>query len=74
MGWNLVIKGFLAAIVGGISSFQGVIVGGLILGLLESSAAGFISSSYASIISLAIFVLALLFRPTGLMGSVESKV
>lgn len=71
MGMNLVIKGFLASIVGGISRFQGVIVGGLALGLLESVAAGFISSSYASIIALSIFVVILLFRPSGFLGTRE---
>lgn len=73
IGMHLVIKGFLAALVGGISRFQGVIVGGLALGLLESMAAGFISSSYASIIALTFFVVALLFRPTGLLGTEEIR-
>jgi len=73
MGMHLVIKGFLAAIVGGISRFQGAVVGGLLLGLLESGAAGFISSSYASIIALTVFVVVLLFRPTGLLGTAESR-
>jgi len=71
MGMNLVIKGFLAALVGGITRFQGVIMGGLTLGLLESVSAGFISSSYATIISLTIFVALLLLRPHGLIGSEE---
>jgi branched-chain amino acid transport system permease protein len=73
MGMDLVIKGFLAALVGGISKSHGVIIGGLALGLLESFSAGFISSSYAMIISLTVFVAALLFRPTGLMGSEEIR-
>lgn len=73
MGMSLVIKGFLAAIVGGISRFQGVIVGGLALGLLESAAAGLISSSYASVIALTSFLVALLFRPTGLLGTKEIR-
>jgi len=71
MGWNFLIKGLLAAVAGGVSKFQGVIVGGLVLGLLESVAAGFISSSYASIITFTIFVIILLFRPTGLIGGRE---
>lgn len=69
MGLFLVIKGFLAALVGGISRFSGVVIGGLALGLSESIIAGFVSSSYASIIALSIFVVALLFRPAGLMIS-----
>jgi branched-chain amino acid transport system permease protein len=74
IGMHLVIKGFLAAIVGGISTFQGVIVGGLALGLLESGAAGFVSSSYASIIALTLFVIAVIFRPSGLLGAEEIRV
>jgi len=73
MGMDFVIKGFLASIVGGISRFEGVIAGGLALGLLESIAAGFISSSYASVISLTFFVILLLFRPTGILGAREMK-
>ncbi len=73
MGIDWVIKGFLAAIVGGISRFQGVVVGGLALGLLESLAAGLTSSGYASIISLAVFIVLLLFRPAGLIGSQQIK-
>jgi len=73
MGIDWVIKGFLAAIVGGISRFQGVIVGGLALGLLESLAAGLTSSGYASIIALAVFIVLLLFRPTGLIGSQQIR-
>lgn len=73
MGLHFIIKGFLAAIVGGISRFLGVVVGGLALGLLESAAAGFISSSYASVIALTLFVVALLFRPTGFLGTKEIR-
>lgn len=69
MGVDWVIKGFLASIVGGISRSQGVVVGGLALGLLESFVAGLTSSGYASIISLAVFIVLLLFRPAGLMTS-----
>jgi len=74
MGIDWVIKGFLAAIVGGISRFKGVIIGGIALGLLESLAAGFISAGYASIIALTIFIILLLFRPTGLIGFEEIRV
>jgi branched-subunit amino acid ABC-type transport system permease component len=73
MGMHFIIKGFLASIVGGISRFEGVIAGGLALGLLESAAAGFISSSYASVIALTFFVIVLLFRPTGILGAKEIR-
>ncbi len=73
MGMHFIIKGFLASIVGGISRFEGVIAGGLALGLLESAAAGFVSSSYASVIALTFFVIVLLFRPTGILGAKEVR-
>jgi branched-chain amino acid transport system permease protein len=69
MGLHFIIKGFLASIVGGISRFEGAIAGGLALGLLESVAAGFISSSYASVIAMVFFVVLMLFRPTGILGN-----
>jgi branched-chain amino acid transport system permease protein len=74
MGMHMILKGFLAAIVGGITTFQGVISAGLALGILESLAAGFISSSYASIIAYAIFVSLLIFRPHGLLGTEQIRV
>jgi branched-subunit amino acid ABC-type transport system permease component len=74
MGVDWLIKGLLAAIVGGISRFHGVIIGALAIGLLESLAAVFISSGYASIIALCIFVALLLYRPTGLIGPKEFRV
>ena len=67
MGIHLIIKGFLAALVGGISRFHGVIIGGIALGLSESLSAGFISSGYSSIIALSLFVVLLLFRPSSLL-------
>jgi branched-chain amino acid transport system permease protein len=73
MAGNLIIKALLAALVGGIYSFTGVIAGAMALGLLESLMAGFVSSAYASIITLAIFLVLLLFRPTGLLGTKEIR-
>lgn len=73
MGMPLLLKGFLGALAGGISRYQGVMLGGLALGLLESLAAGFISSSYSSIIALTGVVIVLLFRPAGLLGPREMR-
>jgi branched-chain amino acid transport system permease protein len=69
MAGNLLIKGFLAALVGGIYSYPGVIAGALALGILESVMAGFVSSGYASTITLGIFLIILLFRPAGIIGT-----
>lgn len=63
------LKGFAAAILGGIGSPVGAIAGGLVLGLMESFAAGYISSGWKDAIALAILILALLIRPTGIFGA-----
>lgn len=67
-GIFLAIKGFAAAIVGGIGSPIGAVVGGLILGLTESLAAGYVSSVYKDVASLALLLAVLLLRPQGLLG------
>ncbi|MEI5682611.1 branched-chain amino acid ABC transporter permease [Mesorhizobium sp. CCNWLW179-1] len=63
------LKGFAAAILGGIGSPIGAVVGGFALGLMESFAAGYISSGWKDAIALAILILALLIRPTGIFGA-----
>jgi branched-chain amino acid transport system permease protein len=73
IGLLLTLKGLLVAIVGGITKFQGVLVGGLALGLLESITGGFISSDYMEAIPLGILLIALLFRPTGFLGPKELR-
>ena len=68
MGLSLTLKGLLASVVGGVTKAQGVVVGGLVLGLIESFAGGLISSEYMVIIALATFIIILLFRPQGILG------
>ena len=68
LGESLVIKGFAVLILGGLGSIPGAILGGLILGVSESLAAGYISSSYKDVIAFAVMIIVLLFRPEGLMG------
>ena len=67
-GIFLAIKGFAAAIVGGIGSPLGAVVGGLVLGLTESLAAGYVSSVYKDVVSLALLLFVLILRPQGLLG------
>ena len=62
------IRSFITVVLGGIGSIPGCILGGLILGVVESVAAQFVTATSASIFSFVIFILVLFFRPTGLLG------
>ena len=62
------IKSFIVVVLGGIGSISGSLVGGLVIGLFESVASQFYSAPAASIFSLGLFILILLWRPQGLMG------
>jgi branched-chain amino acid transport system permease protein len=65
-GLLMTLKGFTAAVLGGISSPVGSVVGGFMLGLIEAFATGFISSSYQNAIGLGLMILLLMVRPQGL--------
>jgi branched-chain amino acid transport system permease protein len=67
-GVMLALKGFSAAILGGYGDMRGAVVGGLLLGILESLGAGLISSSYKDAIAFLILLLFLFVRPAGLFG------
>lgn len=67
-GIMLGLKGFSAAIVGGIGHPMGAVAGGLLLGVLESLSAGLISSGYKDAIAFLFVLLVLFFQPTGLFG------
>ncbi len=69
VGTMLGLKGFAAAIVGGLGSGPGAIVGGLVVGLAESLAAGYLSSAYKDAIAFIIILLVLVLRPSGLFGA-----
>jgi branched-chain amino acid transport system permease protein len=62
------LKGFAAAILGGMGSIPGAIVGGLMLGVVESMSAAFISSEYTRAILYGIMVLVLMVKPSGIVG------
>jgi branched-chain amino acid transport system permease protein len=67
-GMALGIKGFAAAILGGFGNPIGAVVGGVILGLVESLTAGYLSSAYKDAASLVLLLIILLLRPQGLLG------
>ncbi|UCD86729.1 MAG: branched-chain amino acid ABC transporter permease [Desulfobacterales bacterium] len=70
-GAMLAVKGFAACVLGGMGSFPGAIMGGLIIGLIESLGAGLISSGYKDAFALLVLLFVLFLKPSGLLGSVE---
>jgi branched-chain amino acid transport system permease protein len=68
MGFIAGIKAFTAAVLGGIGSVPGAVLGSLILGLTESFATGYVSSDYEDVFAFSLLVLILIFRPSGLLG------
>jgi branched-chain amino acid transport system permease protein len=67
-GFNFVLKAFAASLLGGLEKFEGSLVGGLTLGMLEALVAGYISSAFREPIVLAVVVAVLMVRPSGLLG------
>lgn len=70
VGIILGLKGFSAAILGGLQSPFGAFLGGIVLGLIETLAAGYITSAYKDAISFLIILLVISFRPQGFFGGV----
>ena len=71
MGFNAGIKAFTAAVLGGIGSLPGAMLGGLLIGLVEAFWSAYFSVEYKDVAAFAILVLVLIFRPTGLLGKPE---
>jgi ABC-type branched-subunit amino acid transport system permease subunit len=67
-GFFIGIKAFTAAVIGGIGYIRGAFLGGLVLGVVESLATGFISPTYKDVITFGLLAAVLLLRPTGLLG------
>ena len=73
MGLMPGLKAFVAAVLGGIGSIPGAMVGGLLLGVVETLVAGYLSSTYRDAIAFVILIAILLYRPTGLFGSAQAE-
>jgi branched-chain amino acid transport system permease protein len=73
MGMNAILKGIIAAVIGGIGSVPGALVGGLLIGLAENLGIWNISAGWKDAIAFAILVVFLLFRPRGIFGR-ESEI
>ncbi len=68
MGASVGLKSFAAAVLGGMGSLPGAAIGGVLIGIVETLFAAYISSGYRDIVAFVILILVLLIRPSGLMG------
>ena len=71
IGFIAGLKAFTAAVVGGIGSIPGAMLGGLVIGLAESFVTGYISSTYSNLIVFGILIVVMLLRPSGLLGRAQ---
>ena len=71
MGFIAGLKAFTAAVVGGIGSIPGAMLGGLVIGVAESFVTGYISSTYSNLIVFGILIVVMLLRPSGLLGRAQ---
>ena len=71
MGFIAGLKAFTAAVLGGIGSLPGAMLGGMLLGMVEAFWSGYFSVEYKDVAAFGILVLVLIFRPTGLLGCPE---
>jgi branched-chain amino acid transport system permease protein len=73
IGFIAGIKAFVAAVLGGIGSIPGAVLGSFVLGWTESFATGYISSDYEDVFAFLFLVLILIFRPAGILGRSETQ-
>lgn len=72
IGFLAGIKAFVAAVLGGIGSIPGAVLGSFVLGMTEAFGAGYLSSDYEDVFAFVILIIVLVFRPSGLLGRPES--
>jgi branched-chain amino acid transport system permease protein len=68
MGFLIGLKAFTAAVLGGVGNIPGAVLGGFLLGILESLAAGYYSSRWKDVVAFAVLIIVLVVRPRGLLG------
>jgi branched-chain amino acid transport system permease protein len=68
MGTSILIKSFAAAVVGGLGSLPGAVIGGLIVGVVESLGAGYLAGEYKDVYAFLVLIAVLMIRPSGLFG------
>jgi len=73
VGFVTGIKAFTAAVMGGIGSLTGAMLGGLLLGLSESLFSGYVNTDYKDVFAFSLLVFILIFRPSGLLGRPETE-
>ena len=73
MGIGVLIKAFAAAVVGGFGSLPGAVLGGLLVGVVESLGAGYVSGTYKDIYAFVLLIVVLMVKPSGFLG-IEAKV
>ena len=71
IGFLAGLKAFTAAVLGGIGSIPGAMVGGLVLGIAESMTTGYLSGNYEDALAFALLILILIFRPDGILGKAK---
>ncbi len=71
IGFIAGIKAFTAAVLGGIGSIPGAVLGSMVLGLTESFATGYVSSDYEDVFAFSLLVLILIFKPSGILGKAQ---
>ena len=71
MGFVAGMKAFTAAVLGGIGSIPGAMLGGFILGLSESFASAYLASEYKDLVAFSLLIVVLLIRPSGILGKPE---
>ena len=69
VGW----KAFVAAVIGGIGSIRGAVLGGFLLGAVEVMSVAFLPSTYRDLISYSLLLVILIFKPYGLLGSAPNQ-